>query len=299
MPSVLSTILRAQISLLNPLLQSLDLEEQRRLQDGLAEKGARARSSRICIKDGDAGDFQYSWCFPCKGRVDQAILYLHGGAYVAGTLQYAKGFGGLLSQLSGRAVLCCAYRLAPEDPFPAALQDALAAYQLMLERYDPAKIAFVGESAGGGLCFSLALKLKEEGLPLPRHILTLSPWTDLSMERPLDDLAGLDPVLRRESLLQFARMYAGDRDLREPAISPINGDLTGLPETMILVGSHEILLDDACIMADRIRLSGGKCQLHIEPGMWHVYPLYPVPEARKAHKMMKKFLMSSTKDINL
>ena len=181
MPSVISTLLKAQISLLNPILNALDLDRQRRLQDALAGLGSRAAANRTEMRDAPVESGQASWVFPLQGRISRALLYLHGGGYVSGTLEHARAFGGLLAVETGRAALCLGYRLAPEHPFPAALEDALAAYRLMLERFAPGDIAFAGESAGGGLCFALALKLKELGLPQPEKIVALSPWVDLSL----------------------------------------------------------------------------------------------------------------------
>lgn len=290
MPSLVSTLVRSQIKLLHPLLQNATLEQMRRGQDALSKLGLRAVRNSVRYRRLYFPRFDAAWAIPLEGRVCQAILYLHGGAYVAGTLPYAKVFGGVLAQHTGRATLCVGYRLAPEDPFPAALEDALTAYQRMLLRFAPQDIAFVGESAGGGLCFSLALKLKERSLPQPGQIVAISPWTDLSRTRDDEELQRLDPLLSRENLLVSARQYAGGASLKNPLVSPLYGDLTGLPPSLIFVGSYEILLTDSVLLAEKLRNAGSVCELHIEEGLWHVYVLYGVPEAREAIKRLTEYL---------
>ena len=290
MPSLLSTIVRGQIKLLSPLIGGASLERTRRAQDNLGKLGTRALEGSVRFKPRPFSHFDASWAIPLKGRVTQAILYLHGGAYTAGGLDYAQGFGGLLAQRTGRAVMCVGYRLAPEDPFPAALEDALACYRYMLERYEPEDIAFVGESAGGGLCYSLALRARELGLPQPSRIVAISPWTDLTMERDVSDVQGKDPLLSRDALLEFAGMYAGQHSLRDPLISPLFGDLKGIAPSLLFVGTAEILLDDALLMQARLLGAGCECEVHVEEGLWHVYVLYGVPESRHAMSMIEAYL---------
>ncbi|MHC1786912.1 MAG: alpha/beta hydrolase [Christensenellales bacterium] len=290
MPSLLATILRSQIKLLSPLIGSASLEQVRKAQDALSRLGERAVRGSVVFHNLPFPYFDASWAIPLQGRVRQAILYLHGGGYTAGTLPYAKVFGGLLAQMTGRAVLCVGYRLAPEDPYPAALQDALSAYQRMLTRYAPQDIALAGESAGGGLCFCLALKLKQLGLPQPERIVAISPWTDLTMSRDVGDQQKLDILLTRENLQISAGMYTAGSDPADPLISPLFGDLEGLPPSLIFVGGHEILLDDSVLLQERLVNQGCLSELHIAQGLWHVYPLYGVPEAREALRRTALYL---------
>ncbi len=176
-------------------------------------------------------------------------------------------------------MLCAGYRLAPEYPYPAALEDALSAYRRMLERFDAQNITLAGESAGGGLCYCLCLRLKALGLPQPGRIVAVSPWTDLTVpDRPCADLN--DPVLSAEGLRYSASLYAPGR-LREPTVSPLFGELSGLPASLIIAGSDEILLDDSVEMARRLAAQGCACELHVEEGVWHAYVLYGIPEARR------------------
>ncbi len=290
MPSFFSLLLRSQIALLNPLLQAMDLEKSRRLQDTLGRLGARALETSVSFREERFALFDGAWAVPLKGRARQAVLYLHGGAYTAGTLDYAKGFGGLLAQGTGRAVFCAAYRLAPEHPFPAALDDALEAWRFVLGRYAPGDVAFAGESAGGGLCYGLALRARAEGLPLPGRIVTVSPWADLSMSGDYLDLEEKDLLLSRKGLLENARLYAGGRPLSDPYLSPVFGDLRGLPPSLIFAGTREILLRDAERMHDRLLAAGCASELVTEEGMWHAYALYGVPEGKAALRKAGQWL---------
>lgn len=290
MPSLVSAFVRSQIGLINPLLKSLNLEQYRKLQDSIATVGKRPLSFFVHYKPVSFPCFDAAWAIPLKGRVNRAALYLHGGAYTAGTLPYAKRYGGEIAKLTGRATLCVGYRLAPEHPFPAALDDALAAYEHMLQRYSPEQVAFVGESAGGGLCYALSLLLKQKELPQPEKIVAISPWTDLTMTWEDPDTQACDKLLDKDALLESARMYASNASLTEPLISPLYGDLAGLPPSLMFAGSDEILRDDAVRMDEKLRAAGCASELHIEQGMWHVYVLYGVPEAKEALRQIQAYL---------
>ena len=290
MPSVISMLMKAQISLLNPLINNMELDTMRRLQDGLAALGARVRAGQTVSCVEDLVTCEAAWAFPLTGTVRKAILYLHGGAFTAGSLDYAQGFGSMLALETGQAALCLAYRLAPENPYPAALDDAMAAYRLMLTRFKAEDIALVGESAGGGLCFSLAMRIRDEGLPMPDKLVAVSPWGDLSLRPEPDERPERDPVLNREGLSRSADMYLVDHPANDPYVSPVYGDFRGLPRSLVIAGGDEILLPDAQRLAESLQAAGIPCQLHVEEGMWHVYPLYPVPEAREAQAMMRDFL---------
>lgn len=290
MPSIVSSILRSQIKLLNPIIRGMTIEQSRKGQDAVGRIGSRAMEGSVQYKLIRFPMFDAAWAIPLEGRVSKAILYLHGGGYVAGGLSYAKVFGGHLAVTTGRAAFCVGYRLAPEDPFPAALEDALLSYQEMLTKFLPEDIAFVGESAGGGLCYALALHLKALGLPLPGKIVAISPWTDMVMARDVSEEQKLDPIILFENVVEYAQMYAVDHDLKDPLLSPLYGDLAGLPPSLIIVGSYEILLDDSRLMEQALIRAGCKCRLHVEEGLWHVYVLYGVPEAKEAMRMISEFL---------
>jgi len=225
---------------------------------------------------------------------DRHILYLHGGGYVYGSPSHYRDFLWRIAAQTSANVLCIDYRLAPEYPFPAALDDAVQAYRWLLgSGVDPSRTAMMGDSAGGGLVFATMLKLRDAGLPLPAAAVAFSPWTDLAMTGESVRLnAGADPMLDTEQGLVLARCYLGGTDPRNPYASPLYGDLRGLPPSLIQVGSDEILRDDAVRMAERLRAAGCTAEIEIWPCMPHVWHLFArvVPEARQAMERAGAFL---------
>lgn len=285
-----SVLLGTELRLLRPLLCN-SVETARRMQDKVGNLGAKAMTGRVEYVSVQA-PFTADWAVPLEPAEDHALLYLHGGGYVAGGLAYSRGFGGILANRTQRRTLCTAYRLAPEHPFPAALDDAVAAYRYLCERYDPARIAVVGESAGGGLCFALSLRARELGLPLPGCIVAISPWTDLTLsQKSITENAELDPSLSLNMLSLYADMYA-PANRADPLASPLFGDFNGFPPSMIFAGSHEILEDDARMLAKRLQEQGCDCTLHIEEGAWHAYVLYGIYEARQALERIHAFIQT-------
>ena len=219
------------------------------------------------------------------------ILYLHGGGYTAGGLDYAKGFGALLASQTRLIVFCVAYRLAPEHKFPAAQDDALAAYQYLLDSgYAPEHIAIAGESAGGGLALSLTLRLRDEHKPLPACVVAISPWADLSLSgSSYRNNVQRDPTLIRESLAYYAIAYAAGHE-NEAYVSPVRGDFCGFPPSLLFAGGDEILLSDAKTVYQQMKKAGAECTLVVEDGMWHVYPLYGTREGKRALEQMSLYL---------
>jgi epsilon-lactone hydrolase len=190
---------------------------------------------------------------------DRAVLHLHGGAYSMGSPRTHRGLGATLSRTARAPVLLPEYRLAPEDVFPAALDDAMAAYRWLVDDHgtDPARIAVTGDSAGGGLGLALLVRLRDEGQPLPACYVGMSPWTDLAGTGPsLTELDGVDPWLTAALIQPAARAYAGEAALDHPLVSPLYADLRGLPPMLVHVGGDEILRDDACRLVDRARDAG-------------------------------------------
>jgi acetyl esterase/lipase len=222
------------------------------------------------------------------------ILYFHGGAYNFGAPSLYRDFIWRVASASGARVLCISYRLAPEHPFPAAVDDAVAAYRwLLAEGAAARRTALMGDSAGGGLVFATLLRLRDAGLPLPRAAVALSPWTDLAMTgESLRANAGADPALRSEHTACFARSYLAGADPRSPYASPLYGDPAGLPPSLIQVGSDEILRDDSARMADRLRAAGCRVELEIWPRMPHSWQLFArvLPEGRRAIERVGAFL---------
>ncbi len=295
MPSLLSVLMRAQIRLVKPILNRFTIQTERAFQDNLGDMEAKSLASKVSYEPVDFENFEACFVSP-KGMPqdkDRVILYLHGGAYVAGNIAYARGFASLLAVDTGLFVLAAAYRLAPENPFPAAVEDALRAYQYLIESgYSAKNISLVGESAGGGLIFALCLKLKQEGLPLPRALVGISPWSDLTFGgESYKKNKKKDPTLSEQALRGYAKAYAAGQE-KNPLVSPVFGDFDGMPRSLIIAGSCELLTDDAKMLAQRLKQAGTECELIIEEGMWHVYVLFKIPEATKALKKIAAFLES-------
>ena len=217
---------------------------------------------------------------------DRHLLFLHGGAYRAGAPANYRHFTWRLAAATHAIVLAIDYRLAPEHPFPAALDDAVSAYRWLLDGgAAPDKILLMGDSAGGGLTLAALLKLRDDGLPLPAAAVALSPWTDLALTGASLKLnARSDPMLNVEHLPMLAQEYLAGADPRLPYISPLYGDLAGLPPILLQVGGDEILRDDAVRMHERLRDAGCQSELEVWPRMPHVWHAFaPVlPEARRA-----------------
>jgi acetyl esterase/lipase len=196
-------------------------------------------------------------------------------------------------------VLCIDYRLAPEHPFPAAVDDAAAAYRwLVAEGADPRRMAIMGDSAGGGLTLATLLRLRDEGAALPAAAVVLSPWTDLTLtNESMPRFAEADPMLSPEVAATYARWYLAGADPRNPYASPLYGDPQGLPPTLIQVGSDEILLNDGMRMAERMRAAGCRVELEVWPRMPHVWHLLVrvLPEARRALEQIGAFVRAETR----
>ena len=227
-------------------------------------------------------------------RPDRHLLYLHGGGYVTGSPALYRNVTWRFAEAAQARLLALDYRLAPEHPFPAALDDAVAAYRWLLqEGAEPGRVGILGDSAGGGLGLGLLLRLRDDGLPLPGAAVALSPWTDLALTgASLARNAASDPMLNFEMLPRLAEQYLAGADPRTPYASPLYGDPRGLPPTLIHVGSDEILRDDAVRMAERLRAAG--CEAEIEiwlrmPHDWHLFAAV-LPEARRAVARVGDFL---------
>jgi epsilon-lactone hydrolase len=199
------------------------------------------------------------------------VLYLHGGAYCLGSPVTHRAITSHLARRAAAAVFAADYRLAPEHPFPAALEDAVAAYRgLLAQGCSPARMALVGDSAGGGLAVALALRLRQLGEPLPAALVLLSPWVDLG--RP--DRGPVPPgevMISLPWIDECARLYLGGTDPAEPLASPINGDLRGLPPVLLQVGTDEILLQDSQRLLQALTQAGVKAELQQYPRRWHVF----------------------------
>ena len=271
-------LVRSQLNFFKPFVANCSLEVTRKGQDKLGELMTALHKREVLVKDHPFERFQGAWVMPKDQRRSGVILYLHGGGYTCGSLEYAKGFAATLASECGVKVFCAAYRLAPENRFPAALDDALEAYRYLLKKgYGPRQIVFCGESAGGGLIYALCLKLKELGMELPCGLIGISPWTDLtgsgaSYEAHKD----IDPSMTKALLEFYAKCYTDDPT--DPLCSPLFGDLTGLPPSLLFVGGDEVMLDDARLLHEKLLQCGCRSRLHIAPERWHAYVLYCLEE---------------------
>jgi epsilon-lactone hydrolase len=227
----------------------------------------------------------------------KVFLHLHGGGYVLGDPSGSRGFTTALARAARLEVISVDYRLAPEHPFPAAVEDAVAAYSALLERgVAPARIAIGGESAGGGLVIAALVAMRDSGLPMPACAVALSPWTDLTCSSPSYlTRAGSDPLLTRNVLLDMAAEYLAGQSASAPLASPLTADLKGLPPLLIQVGEDEVLLDDAVSLAGRAREAGVTVELQVWPEMIHVWQMFSgaLPEADLAIAEIANFVGAS------
>ena len=271
-------LVRAQLHFFKPFVANCSLETTRKGQDKLGELMSALHRREVYMKDHDFGPFQGAWVMPKDERRSGVVLYLHGGGYTCGSLEYAKGFAATLASQCGVRVFCAAYRLAPENPYPAAVDDALEAYRYLLKKgYAPRQILLCGESAGGGLIYALCLRLRQEGMTLPCGLIGISPWVDLtgsgqSYETNRDN----DPSLTQELLEFYAKCYTADPT--DPLCSPLFGDLAGFPPSLLFAGGDEILLDDARALQKKLVSCGCKSTLRVAPERWHAYVLYCLNE---------------------
>ncbi|MBQ8600366.1 MAG: alpha/beta hydrolase fold domain-containing protein [Clostridia bacterium] len=289
MPLNAKTI-RAQLNMLRPLLASCSLKTMRKGQDKLGELMEAMHRKQVHIKKHPFEQFEGAWVLPYDERRQGVLLYLHGGGYTCGGLDYALGFGSMLASQTGTRVFCAAYRLAPEHRFPAALEDAETAYRYLLEKgYAPEHITLSGESAGGGLCYALCLCLRDVGLPMPAGIIGVSPWTDLTASgSSYATNKAADPSMTVEMLDFFAESYTDDR--QDPFVSPLFADLTGMPPSLLFVGGDEIMLSDTEELHYRLLEAGCKSRLQIAAQRWHGYVLYGLSEDRKDFLLINRFL---------
>lgn len=242
-----------------------------------------------------AGDVGGEWISPADAPPDKAILYLHGGGFRIGSVSSHRDLIAQIALASGCRVLAINYRLAPEHRFPAALDDALAAYDWMLRQgLKPDNIAFIGDSAGGNLALAAMLVLRERGRPLPVSAALMSPWTDLAATgASYVTRADADPIHQRPMILALAKNYLGEQgDPRDPWVSPLYADLRGLPPLMIQAGDRETVLDDSVMLADKARAAGVDVDLQVWEGMIHVFQMFgaELPEAHQAIAAIAGFL---------
>ncbi len=242
----------------------------------------------------DAGGVAGEWVAAAGARDDRAVLYLHGGGYCIGSVRTHRQLAADVSRAAGARVLLIDYRLGPEHPFPAAVDDATRAYRYLIgSGVHRAQSAIAGDSAGGGLTAAALLALRDADTPLPAAGDCLSPWFDLTMSgASMQGKAAADPIVQREPLQRMANAYLGAADARTPLASPLFADLRGLPPLLVHVGTAEILLDDSTRFAERAHAAGVDVTLDIWDDMVHVWHAFAflLPEARQAIERIGDFL---------
>jgi acetyl esterase/lipase len=233
------------------------------------------------------------------GSAENAVtLYLHGGGYVIGSARTHRELARRLSTASGGSVLTIDYRLAPESPFPAPVEDAISAYRWLLDQgHDPSRLSIAGDSAGGGLTVATLVSLRDQGLPLPSCGVCLSPWVDMEgIGESMTARAGVDPMVQREGLVAMAGVYLGGADPRSPLAAPLYADLSGLPSLLIQVGTRETLYDDATRLVYEAARAGVATAFEPWDEMIHVWHLFaPVlDEGQQAIDRIGEFICDST-----
>jgi monoterpene epsilon-lactone hydrolase len=228
------------------------------------------------------------------GANGPVLIYTHGGAYVGGSGKEVLPAVIEIANAAGMRVLSVDYRLAPEFPFPAAVEDSVNVYRwLLAQGLTHEKIGWFGESAGGGLTLATMHALKQQGLPLPGAIAVLSPWTDLTLvSESYFTLDVDDPAFTRDELLIYAETYYQKADPRNPLVSPVYGEFGGFPPTLVQVGSKEIVLSDSLRFARQARASGVDLTLDVWDGLWHVFQFWGVPESQQAIDALGDFFRS-------
>lgn len=273
------------------LIEKPDIEKHRQSQDHVGALLGNAKD--ILMRDVTIQDMAGEWVSVDRAHMKKyVVLYCHGGGYSTGSHIYARTLTTKLAASTSMDVLSFDYRLAPEHPYPAATEDAMKAWDyLMLLGYGARDVIVAGDSAGGNLALSLVLKLKEQERILPRGLLLMSPWTDLTASgESYTEKAELDPVLDAEYLNRMILNYAKGCELTDPLISPLFGDFGGFPPTYIQVGANEILFSDAEVLHKKLVQANVSVKLDVFKGMWHVFQMSPLKTAQEAMEKNAEFI---------
>ena len=270
------------------------LNERRSRLDALGTRYSLPADLRV--EAADANGVAAEWTTTPEAEPSRAVLFLHGGGYVSGSLDSHRHMIGQAGREAQTRTLSLAYRLAPEHPFPAALEDVIAGYHFLLSQgLDPKRIAVAGESAGGGLAIALLVSLRDRGIPLPACTWCSSPWVDLeAIGGSMSSKASVDPLIQKAYLMELAAAYLKGADPRMPLASPLYADLRGLPPMLIQVGSAETLLDDSVRLAGVAGAADVRVRLEVWPDMIHAWHLfYPqLADARRALAQVGAFIRS-------
>jgi monoterpene epsilon-lactone hydrolase len=268
----------------SPIVGDVSVAEMRKGMEGMI--GSAQLPAGLVREPREVNGVPAEWVSARGAAADRAVLYLHGGGYVLGSIGTHRELAARISQASGARCLVIDYRLGPEHPFPAAVEDAVKAYRWLLDvGYAPERLAIAGDSAGGGLTVATLVALRDAKLPLPATGVCISPWVDLAGEgESMTTKEAVDPMVTRGPLLALAKHYLGGADPKAPLASPLWADLRGLPPLLIHVGTNETLLDDSTRLAERARKAGVDVELEAWPEMIHVWHAFAamLPEGREA-----------------
>jgi epsilon-lactone hydrolase len=246
----------------------------------------------------DAGGVPAEWVAAPGCDPARAVLYLHGGGYVIGSINTHRRLAYDISAVSGARVLVIDYRLAPEHPFPAAIDDAATAWRWLLQQgFATSRLAIAGDSAGGGLTLATLINLRDQKLGLPACAVAISPWVDLEgVGDSITTRAAQDPMVQKDGLLWMAGLYLNGKDAKMPLAAPLHADLKGLPPILVQVGTAETLLDDATRIAEKLHAAGVDVRLAVWPNMLHVFPLFApiLSEGRDGCFEIGSFIRSKT-----
>lgn len=286
------------IKRMHGVVENVDIEKHRQSQDHFGAllgniKDVIVEEVEIPAKGEAADTIHGEWCYVNRAHMKKyIILYCHGGGYSTGSSLYARTLTTKLASSTSMDVLSFDYRLAPEHPYPAATEDAMYVWNyLMLLGYGARDIILAGDSAGGNLALSLCLQMKSQGRLMPRGLVLMSPWTDLTVSgKSHVTKAEIDPILNAPYLEQMIENYAAGQELKNPLISPLFGEYEGFPPVYIQVGSNEILQDDAVMLYKKMLKANVGVKLDVFKGMWHVFQMSPFKTAFEAMDKNAEFI---------
>ncbi len=296
---VLSSILKHLKSM--PTFDQVGIKRYRTLLEVSAK--AFKPDKTVLFQPFRINEINVEWIISDDLSSNKTVLFLHGGGFVAGSINSHRDLCSRIAKASSARALIINYRLAPEHPYPAGLEDALTAYKWLLnKKLSSSQVSLVGDSAGGGLTLALLLKIKDTGLPMPGNAVFFSPWVDLeNKNKSIKEKEDVDPMLDKRMLDQTAKLYSNKQDIKTPFISPINADLTGLCPILIHVGKNEVLLDDSLLLSKKAQKASVKTTIEVFDNMFHVFQYFAryLPIARSSIEQAGLFIQqASNEEIN-